>query len=165
MKLENIPKYEELNDYYGDPHPNRDGSFNSRWYRENITLIEIPYKMRLSWDPGTDILKIPVHRKIADVLLDALQEIERKQRWEYLTKHGYDIFAGTFNVRWMRGSEKWSTHTWAISIDLNDHWAPYRKKDESGFWVNNQPSFITDAFIERGFVTFPWDGMHFQACA
>jgi hypothetical protein len=30
------------------------------------------------------------------------------------------------------------------------------------YYVNNQPDFITKAFLNRGFVTFPWDGMHFQ---
>jgi hypothetical protein len=57
-----------------------------------------------------------------------------------------------------------STHAWGIAIYRNPDFAPYRKVRPDGTFWNNQPEFIKDAYLKRGFVTFEWDGQHFQAC-
>ena len=94
---------------------------------------------------------------------DALEEIGDYKGPDYLTEKGYDYFGGTYNYRPTRGGSVLTTHAWCISIDLNPHLGPYRQKDKSGQWVNNQPEFITEAFLKRGFVSFTHDMMHFQA--
>jgi len=71
-------------------------------------------------------------------------------------------FDGCFNIRYMRSSAKWSTHSWAIAIDLNARWNRF------GHTQFNMDRRIVDAFESAGFT---WggrwhylDAMHFQFC-
>lgn len=162
-RLEYVPKYEELNDYYGNPEKSP-GILSNIWMEQNLERIIVPFKLRLSWDAKIEIDAFPIHRKIATVVVDIFEEILQYRDENYLYDNGYNYFGGSFNYRPIRGGNRLSTHSWGISIDMNPQLAPYRKKDKNGRWINNQPQFITDAFLKRGFVTFPWDGMHFQAC-
>jgi hypothetical protein len=112
--------------------------------------------MYLSWQPSKLVRTAYVHKKIVPALCDALMEIREYEGRGYLHLLKYDHFGGCYNYRVIRGGQKLSTHSWAISWDQNPHLGPYKG-------TNNQPQFIIDAFINRGFVSFPWDGMHFQA--
>jgi hypothetical protein len=122
--------------------------------------------MRLSWDIKRKVKTIAVNRRIAPVVSDALLEIEQYKGREYLYRNKLNYFGGVYNYRTQRSGSRLTTHAWAVSIDMNPHLAPYKFVSvEAGeeYYVNNQPDFITKAFLSRGFVTFPWDGMHFQA--
>ena len=73
-------------------------------------------------------------------------------------------FDGCFNPRNMRGSDNWSTHSWAIAIDLD---APWNRFGQTSFQMSEQ---IAQCFEEEGFI---WggrwhlrpDAMHFQYCS
>lgn len=156
IRLGSVPCYEDLYSCYGDPD-------SPSFAREELTVISLPYPLRINWDRKKSVSNMWVHRMISSVMQDALREILNFQGYKYLIENDFDLWGGTYNNRKMRGSDKKSTHAWGIAIDLNPDLAPYNEKDDQGRWVNNQPAFIRNAFIERGFVTFPWDGMHFQA--
>ena len=73
-------------------------------------------------------------------------------------------FDGCFNPRKMRGSDNWSTHSWAIAIDLD---APWNRFGQTSFQMSEE---VAQCFEEEGFI---WggrwyhrpDAMHFQYCA
>lgn len=72
-------------------------------------------------------------------------------------------FDGCFNPRYMRGSGSWSTHSWAIAIDLD---APWNRFGQASFQMSEE---VAQCFEEEGFI---WggrwrhrpDAMHFQYC-
>jgi hypothetical protein len=72
-------------------------------------------------------------------------------------------FDGCFNPRFMRGSDTWSTHAWAIAIDLD---APWNRFGQTTFQMSEE---VAQCFEEEGFI---WggrwqgrpDAMHFQYC-
>ena len=161
ITLDYVPTYHELNDFYGDPDT-APGEPDPEYLEEYFVRISLPYGMRLSWKPEVHVQRILIHRRIASAVKDALEEIKDYKGPAYILDRGYNYFGGSYNYRLMRGGSKLSTHAWC-AIDLNPHLAPYNKKDKNGQWVNNQPEFITEAFLKRGFVTFVHDMMHFQA--
>ena len=72
-------------------------------------------------------------------------------------------FDGCFNPRRMRGSDSWSTHSWAIAIDID---APWNRFGQTSFEMSEE---VAQCFEEEGFI---WggrwhrkpDAMHFQYC-
>lgn len=160
-RLEYIPRYEELDEFYGNPESDP-GVVDPLFIDEYLIRIIMPYYMRLSWKPDIKVSILLVHRRIASVVIDALDEIKAYRGEDYLHANNYDYLGGSYNFRLMRAGTELSTHSWGAAIDLNPHLAPYRQK-ENLKWMNHQPDFIRDAFINRGFVSFPWDAMHFQA--
>lgn len=68
---------------------------------------------------------------------------------------------GCFNIRYKRGDDSWSLHSWAVAIDVNAAWNPFGGKStlSAGF-----VKCFTDAGFDWG---GDWqmprtDGMHFQ---
>lgn len=161
IRLKHIPTYDTLNDYYGDPDI-EPGVPDPEYAMECFVRLPLPYPMKLSWDSNTHVNVMFIHRSLADAVFDALDEIKKYKGESYLMSRGYNSFGGAYNYRLMRGGTKLSTHAWC-ALDINPHLGPYRKRDKNGNWINRQPKFITDAFLKRGFTTFLWDRMHFQA--
>ena len=72
-------------------------------------------------------------------------------------------FDGCFNPRHMRGSDRWSTHSWGIAIDID---APWNRFGQASFEMSED---LAQCFEEEGFI---WggrwqrrpDAMHFQYC-
>lgn len=161
-ELDFVPTYDQLNAYYGNPEksPQEPDPF---FTLENMIKADLPYPMRLSWDIKTKATRLMAHQLVFDSLYDALEEIKNYRGYDYLREQGLEILGGVYNYRPMRNGSALSTHSWGIAIDLNPHKAPYRLKRENGSWVNDQPVFIREAFLKRGWVSFLHDGMHFQA--
>lgn len=92
------------------------------------------------------------------------------QRHHYLLKEDHDDWC--YNRRFISGTQRWSTHAWAISIDLNSLENPRSKKFKTTF----SPQLIADvqAIVTPGGRTvWHWGGhwgrnggyfdpMHFQ---
>jgi hypothetical protein len=55
-------------------------------------------------------------------------------------------FDGCFNPRKMRGSDNWSTHSWAIAIDLD---APWNRFGQTSFQMSEE---VAQCFEEEGFI-------------
>jgi hypothetical protein len=72
-------------------------------------------------------------------------------------------FDGCFSPRFMRGSDTWSTHSWAIAIDLDARWNRF---GQTTFQMSEE---VAQCFEQEGFI---WggrwqgrpDAMHFQYC-
>src|SRR5689334_10018929 len=96
--------------FYGTPGPEVE--------RQLVDVVP-PFKM---YYDGKPIKSIRFHRKCADALRAALDEI-----WEHydrdqttINKLGISKYAGSYNPRKVRGSAtKWSNHAYGAAIDLN----------------------------------------------
>lgn len=140
--------------FYGTPGPEVE--------RQLVDVVP-PFKM---YYDGKPIKSIRFHRKCADALRAALDEI-----WEHydrdqttINKLGISKYAGSYNPRKVRGSAtKWSNHAYGAAIDLN--------ASENGFGKGkgNIPQPVVDAFKRQG---ARWGGdykgrtdpMHFEFC-
>jgi hypothetical protein len=157
IKLLYVPCMDEMDEYYGDPN---DANFKD----ENLGFFASPFPMRISWNKDQIARNLYLHKKIGLVVVDALEEIMNYEGYDYLRAHDYDIFGGGYNHRIMKGSDRLSTHSYGISLDMNPKLGPYEPNlYRIGKYKNKQPDFIIDAFEKRGFVNLPWDRMHFQA--
>ena len=55
--LPKIPHgYDEILERYGDPDKDKNGDMDPDWYRNNTAVYDLPFPMRLSWDPNTTFL-------------------------------------------------------------------------------------------------------------
>jgi hypothetical protein len=155
IKLDHVPDgLDEIYEYYGDPDA-------PDFFEKNLRRFNVPFPLRLSWEPDVQVTRILAHKRVGDAIVDALFEIAEYKGADYVHAEGLDYYGGTFANRKKRGIDEPSTHAWAIAIDLNPHRGPLGEQPA-------MPQFIVDAFERRGFV---WgghfqrpDGMHFQAC-
>lgn len=135
-----------------------------------LTVINLPYPMRIAWDKTKTVNKIQCHKLVANQLLSVFNDLLTHYGLSELQRLGIDLFGGCLNVRLMRGSKKtWSRHAWAIAIDLD----PSRNqlkwgKDKAQFAKPEYKSMI-DIFYNHGFLGLGpeqnRDWMHFEASA
>lgn len=147
----------EIIDCYGNPDRNGDFILDGSFVDTYLGIMELPFFMRLSWQPQRIIEKIQCHRNISPVLVDCLREIGERGV-NYLDENDFNWYGGCFNFRKNRRENRLSVHSWGIAIDINPQLAPM------GIEKHKQPQFIIDAFERRGFLHIKDDAMHFQAC-
>ena len=136
--------------------------------RESISTITPAYPLTLAFPPGTTVTKVTCHKKVADNLTRVFEKIlEHFGSVENVRKARMHLFAGMFNFRKIRGSNRLSTHSWGISIDIDSAKNPQGKPhDES---KGMMPKAVVAIFEAEG---WKWGGkfrgkrvdcMHFQA--
>jgi hypothetical protein len=135
---------------------------------ENQVKIDTPYRMVLAWDTDTVLKQITCHKKVAESLYTALDNVAYLYSERDIVKHGFHLFGGSLNVRKIRGGNRWSTHSWGIAIDfdparngLNTPWnRAYLGKPECRDFI--------DCFKQEGWYSLGleknYDAMHLQAC-
>lgn len=153
----------EINAVYGKPYVRNNMHKYDENFRQNMSIAQLPFPMRLSWNKEKTVNRILVNNLVASTIIDALQEVLDKVGYEELRRREWDLFGGVFNFRNVReNGNKLSTHSWGIAIDLNPHLGPL------GEAPRRYPEVFTNAFKKRGAL---WggdfkrpDGMHFQFC-
>jgi len=113
--------------------------------------------------------RIRVHRKIAPRFLAVARRLaplvkQNPSLQPFLRKLG-----GTFNWRHIAGLDKFSAHSFGISLDLNVARSAYwrwAKPAEPVTWRNRLPQAVVDAFEAEGFIWggrwYHYDTMHFE---
>jgi peptidoglycan hydrolase-like protein with peptidoglycan-binding domain len=111
--------------------------------------------------PGGAVIAVTCHRKIAGVLAAVFADIHAAGMSDHIKS-----FDGCYCYRRKRGSSgSWSTHAWAIAVDVNVAWNPMvsNRKDMK---VSGDQKVLVPFFEKHGFY---WGGnfndpMHFQYC-
>lgn len=85
----------------------------------NQTTIEIPFDMVLAWSKTTRARKMTLHRKVAPSAERVLQRVAQIYSAKERADLGLNLFAGSLNVRRMRGGSSYSMHSWGIAIDFD----------------------------------------------
>jgi len=134
---------------------------------ENVTQLEVPYKLKLAWAPSTTLTKISCNQKCAKSLYTIFENTLKTYGEKDISKLKLDLFGGCVNVRKMRGGSAWSIHSWGAAVDLDPDnnqlkWAKpkatFSKAEYSDFWKIVEAEGWTSLGKERNF-----DWMHFQA--
>lgn len=132
----------------------------------NLTIITLPYKMRLSWDLSTTVTRATCHKKFAEPLLASLKKMLYVYGYEKIVTLRLDRTGGIYNKRKKRGGFTWSAHAFAVAIDLDpDNNKLNWNKDRAAF-AREEYKPMRDAFAENGIMSlgecYDFDWMHQQ---
>jgi hypothetical protein len=149
----NWPRQSDCTSFYGKPGSNQ------------VTL-NLPYPMRIAWEPKQTVRSWSCHRKVHDNMERIFQRTLDYYGMEKIRELRLDMWGGTLNVRKMRGGSAWSMHSWGIAVDIDPDnnqlkWGrsnatlarPVYKK----FWEFVYDEGAISLGIERNY-----DWMHFQ---
>ncbi len=109
-RVSSIPSQSEVDRVYGTP---------GAQIKSRLTMIELPFKLRIDYNLRQSTNKITVHRDCAPQLEKALIEVRDHYGAEAMRDLGIDRYAGTYNHRKMRGGSKWSMHAYGCAIDFH----------------------------------------------
>ncbi|HEX8334507.1 MAG TPA: M15 family metallopeptidase [Segetibacter sp.] len=133
---------------------------------KNFVVIDLPYPMRVAWDLKTTIKKIQCHKLIARKLLAVFNDLLAHYGLAELQRLGIDLFGGCYNFRQMRGGTSWSTHAFAISIDLDPARNQLHETRKTARFARPEYKPMIDIFYKHGFINLgverDFDWMHFQ---
>lgn len=147
--------------FYGNPR-GRDGNVSPKWYAANIVKIAVPFKIKMGHIP---ITKVAIHRKCAESAARVLNRTWEKVGRDQATidKLHVNDYAGSFNYRAIRGSNRLSMHAYGCAWDWDAD--ENALGDRTPFFTKSHPFVI--AHFEEGWVWgATWDrpdAMHFQA--
>ena len=85
----------------------------------NQTSLTLPWPMRLAWNRNQIVRTMTLHRRVAESAGRCLERIGQKYPAARRKELGLDLFAGSLNVRRMRGGSNYSMHSWGIAIDFD----------------------------------------------
>ena len=135
-----------------------DGQLEARWQVDFLERVDLPFSLRLSWDPSRTIAEMTCHRRLTGVFSSVFGNIQERGLQDRITS-----FGGCFAFRPQRTGSKLSAHSWGIAIDLNPESNPQGS-------AGNMNTGLIEIFRQAG---FQWGGdwqdktrdpMHFQFC-
>lgn len=134
---------------------------------DNLTIIQLPYKMRVAWDLKTTVTRIQCHKLIAPNLQQVFNLLQAQYGYERIKELGIDLYGGCVNVRLMRGSKtKWSRHAWGIAIDLDPARNKLKETHKTARFARPEYKPMVDIFYANGFINLgvekDYDWMHFE---
>lgn len=134
---------------------------------DNLTVINLPYPMRIAWDLTKTVSRIQCHKLIAPNLTAVFNELLAVYGLPELQRLGIDLFGGCVNVRLMRGSKtKWSRHSWGIAIDLDPARNKLKETKKTARFARPEYKLMIDVFYANGFIGLgpeqDRDWMHFE---
>jgi D-alanyl-D-alanine carboxypeptidase len=134
-----------------------------------LTTIKLPYPMRLAWDKKVSVNKMSCHKLLVNNFTNVFNELLAHYGLAELQRLEIDIFGGCFNFRAMRGGSDYSTHSWAIAIDLNPEKNTLQMRYSQSQFSKPEYAKMHEIFEKNGFInlgkTKGYDTMHFQISA
>ena len=82
-------------------------------------FIQLPYPMKLAWEPSKEITRMRIHQKCAEDFSNFFHDIFNYYSPAQIKEGGLDMFGGSYNNRAIRGGSRPSTHAFACAVDLN----------------------------------------------
>ncbi|MCA9548078.1 MAG: M15 family metallopeptidase [Myxococcales bacterium] len=150
----------------GDPGRARSQAFFEKLYGASAAAVAAR-TVKVAW-PGGQRLRVSTvagaHRALAQVAAELAALPKRFHRF-------FDVSAGTFVWRHIKGTQRLSMHSFALAIDVavkHAHYWRWAKPDAQGNrpYRNDFPPEVVQAFERRGFI---WGGkwahfdtMHFE---
>lgn len=131
-----------------------------------LVTVELPYTLRLAWEPETTVRRMTCHKAVAEPLVRIFRRTLEHYGMDRLRELGLDLFGGCYNDRKIVGGSKPSMHAWGIAVDMDP--------DHNGLKVARPDARLSGAEYEPfwGFVedegavslgrSRNYDWMHFQ---
>jgi hypothetical protein len=117
----------------------------------------------ISWTPSGTGLQVHSVNDVDGKLQQVADELNRmpSEFHKYFKKT-----AGTFNYRKIAGTDRLSTHSYGIAIDINTDYSDYWRWDKSMKYKNKIPVEVVKVFEKYGFIWggkwYHYDTMHFE---
>lgn len=132
-----------------------------------LTVIQLPYRMRIAWDTSVTITKMQCHELVATNFIDVFNDLKTHYGYEEIQRLGIDLFGGCVNVRLRRGSKtKWSRHAWGIAIDLFPEKNQLKWGKDKAEFAKPEYKPMIDIFYKHHFFGLGpdknYDWMHFE---
>ena len=131
-----------------------------------LTVIKLPYPMRLAWDLDVKVTRMSCHKLLADKFTNVFNDLLNYYGYDEIVRLGIDLFGGCFNYRKMRGGTSWSTHSWGIAIDLDPARNKLRETSRTARFARPEYKPMIEIFYKHGFESLgiekDYDWMHFQ---
>jgi hypothetical protein len=158
----------ELDAFYSTHKLGSNGLPTAAWESAQLTKITPAYALTLAFPPGSQVTRITCHKKVAVSLTRIFAAIlAHYGSVAEVKKARMHLFAGCYNFRKIGGSNRLSTHSWGVGIDIDSAKNPQGEKhDES---KGMMPMAVVKIFEAEG---WKWGGrfggtrvdcMHFQA--
>jgi len=145
-----------------EPGRMRCDAFFSKMY--GTTKSEVHANLvTITWSPSGDKVQVSsvngVDSKMKEVAKELLSLEEKYLKYVKKT-------AGTFNYRKIASTNRMSTHSYGISIDINTAYSDYWQWDKSMTYKNRIPMAVVEVFERHGFIWggkwYHYDTMHFE---
>jgi len=131
-----------------------------------LTVIKLPYPMRLAWDLDVKVTRMSCHKDVADKFLAVFNDLLCHYGYDEIVRLGIDLFGGCFNYRRMRGGSSWSLHSWGIAIDLDPARNKLKESKRTARFARPEYKPMIDIFYKHGFISLGvernFDFMHFE---
>jgi len=131
-----------------------------------LTVIQLPYPMRLAWDLDVKVTRMSCHKDVADKFLAVFNDLLCHYGYDEIVRLGIDLFGGCFNYRRMRGGSSWSLHSWGIAIDLDPARNKLKESRRTARFARPEYKPMIDIFYKHGFISLGvernFDFMHFE---
>lgn len=152
--LKKLPTYSQLEDVYG-----KAGT--------NIITVELPYKLRIAWNPELKVQRTQANKNIAEDLQMIFELTGKEYDQSSREELGIDLFGGCYNYRKMRGASKLSTHAFGIAIDIDPSNNGLRTKWKDAKLSSPEHEKFINIITEKvGWMSLGkeknYDSMHFQ---
>lgn len=138
--------------------PNEKGTY--------LSVINLPYPMRLAWDKNTKVKTIRCNKLLADNFINVFKDLLNHYGLEKIQELGIDLYGGCFNFRQMRGGSDYSRHSWGIAIDLDPERNQLKETKKTARFARPEYKAMIDIFYKNGFVSLGveknYDWMHFE---
>ena len=99
---------ESMKEFYGEPGDT-----------SNHMMIDLPYPLRIAWNPNQHTQKMTVNKRIAESVYRCLDKTLGTYGREDVHRLGLDLFGGCYNLRKKRGGSTLSTHAFAAALDFD----------------------------------------------
>lgn len=133
---------------------------------KQFVKINLPYPMVVAWDKEYTINKLLCHHLVAENFRRVFEDILLEYGLPEIKRLGIDLYGGCYNFRQMRGGTSWSTHSWAIAIDLDPARNLLHETSKTARFARPEYQKMIDIFYDYGFVSLGreknYDWMHFQ---
>ncbi len=154
MSASTRPTYENITKVYGSVHS------------VQTVMMNFPFPMKL-YGGSTTVSRATVHKKVAKSLESALKGVQSHYGMQEIERLGINNYDGLYNKRKMRGSSKWSTHAWAVAIDLDASRNQLRWGADKAQFAKKEYKPLLDIMESHGWYNLGryknYDYMHFQA--
>jgi hypothetical protein len=132
-----------------------------------LTVIDLPYPMKISWDLSKTVTRMQCHKKAAEPFSNVFNQLLAHYGLPELQRLGIDLFGGCVNVRLQRGSKtRWSRHAWGIAIDLDPARNGLKTKWKDSQFAKPEYQKMHEIFEANGFINYGKvrqnDTMHFE---